>query len=241
VVNGADSAIRPLSRDYTREIEVEVQLAELTAANPQGFESRTALMDPNADDIPRVEALVYFVRDLIGRGDTDGAWRIVGILIRRIDPNMRRFLSRLYGLNSQQKDEIVDDVVALLYAEWLSVEPAHEFWEVRFWVCLKRKLIEIIEKRKRVYANEQSFATNEPGVNTGSIDQIEDAYAVDPAKAVVLKSALECLPDPLRTAFYLYHFVDWPEKAIANHLGVTDRSIRNYLTRARAQLAEWHK
>jgi RNA polymerase sigma factor (sigma-70 family) len=224
-----------------REVDVEMQIGELATATPEVFFASTSKLDANAGDIPRAETLVYFVRELIGLGDTTGAWRIVGTLIRRIDPNMRRFLSRLYGLNSQQKDEIVDDMAALLYAEWLSLEPAHEFWEVRFWVCLKRKLIEIIEKHKRIYANEQPFAAFEPGINADSMDQIEDVYAVDPEQAAIFKSAIECLPDPLRTAFYLYHFVDWPEKSIAKHLGVTDRSVRNYLTRARMRLIEWHK
>ena len=47
---------------------------------------------------------------------------------------------------------------------------------------------------------------------------------------------MQSLPEPIRTAIYLRFWEKWPENSIdparvsiAKHLGVTDRTVRNYL------------
>jgi len=222
---------------------VIADIAVLRAQPPTEFWRRAAITDFRDRDCPRLESLVYLLREFHRRGERDAAWRIIEILERRIAGTVTRYLARIYGLSVDQREEIIDDLVCTLYAEWLSAEPAHEFWEVRFQICLKRKMIDVVERHRRVMENEVSLSKPEDGEEEtpDPLEQMPDYAAMDPQTAAIVMAALDSLEEPQRTAFYLYYAQQWSEESIARYLEVTDRSVRNYLRRAEASLAKWRE
>jgi len=122
----------------------------------------------------------------------------------------------------------------------MSRDPAHEFWEVRFGVCLKRRLIDVITRHRRVAEHEVVLTADEADVGMDDpIERIPDLAALPPEMAAMARLALDSLAEPLRTAFYLYVREGWTEEKIARALNCTSRTVRNYLSRARDRLAAW--
>lgn len=236
------TCLRTLSRNYVREPQVVADIVALRAQPPSEFWRRAAITDFREADCPRLESLVYCLREFQRRGESTEAWRIIEVLERRIAGTITRYLARLY-LSADQREEITDDLVTTLYAEWLSDAPAHEFWEVRFQVCLKRKMIDVATRHRRIATAEVSLSRPESEAEglSDPLEQMPDPTARDPQTAAIVLAALDSLPEPLRSAFYLYHAEQWTEESIARHLGVTSRSVRNYLRRAEQRLAEWHE
>lgn len=232
----------PLSRGYNRENEVLADIAALERLDDDAFWRRASIRDYQQPGCPRLETLVYFVRSCARSGRADEAWRIVEILTRRVTPTITNRLARVYGISRDQVDDLYEDVIGDLYEEWVSDEPAHEFWEVRFSVCLERKVIDAIKRHRRIRENEITLAVvSEEGAAMDPLEQMPDLAALDPEMAATVRAALDSLPEPLRTAFFMAEFGGFTEEAIAEHLGVTSRTIRNYLVRVRKLLEPWRE
>jgi RNA polymerase sigma factor (sigma-70 family) len=234
-----EAGLRPLSRGYTREKAVESDIRRMQALPPGEFWKSAEVADYRAPESARLESLVYWVRQFESEGRIDDAWRVMELLMRRIAVTVGRYLAQVYGLSADQREELRDELATLLYTEWLSLDPAHEFWEARFAVCLKRKLIDVVSRHRRVTSNEVVLTATNEDDHTNVLETIPDEASMSPETAALLMSALDSLDEPQRTAFYLRYHEQWQEEAIAQHLGVTSRSIRNYLRRAEQSLAEW--
>lgn len=233
-------SLRPLKRDYYRERSVVTEIRMLQAAGEVGQKRRFAeSRQPGVYDLSP-EALVYFLREYYQRGDDRVAGDLMEALARRVIPSARKLLFHSHSLTTDQRDQIMEALFAELYQAWLSLEPEDEFWEVRFGVCLKMKLIAVVKKHRRPYQSEQSLTM--PGADGEEYDlseTVKDRQAPTAEQRVMIADALGHLEEPIRTAFYLYHREEWTEERIASHLAVTDRTVRNYLRRAEQRLAEW--
>jgi RNA polymerase sigma factor (sigma-70 family) len=232
--------LRPLSRGYARETAVIADIRELAALPPREFWRRSAITDYEAPGCPRLESLVYWVRAFVQRGDLDSAWRMMDALKRRIDRAVTQYMGRVYGLSRDQREEMADTLVTAFYEEWLSDAPAHEFWEIRFQVCLKRRLMDAVDRHRRTAQREVVLTPPDEEENPSDpLEQRPDLSVMDSETAAIVRAALDSLPEPLRAVFYLYHHDEWTEEDIAGYLGVTSRTVRNYLTRAREMLQVW--
>jgi len=235
--------VRLLSRGYSREPAVEEEIRFLQAQPNAWRQRRLEMLDSGDPRCPHLESLVFWMREYLRQGRADVSWRIADVLIRRVEPTISRYLSKIYGLTRDQRTELAEDLALTLYTEWMSLEPAHEFWEVRFGVCLKRKVIDAIARHRRITQHEVRLAPQEEETNSNEdpMHGIPDEKHLGPEAIVMLKTALDSLPEPLRTAFYLYHHEGWTEESIGKYLAVTSRTVRNYLRRAEHQLAQWHQ
>ena len=168
--------------------------------------------------------------------------RIIEMMTRRVTPIIQSRLSRVYGLSRDHAEDVYEDVITGLYEEWMSGEPTREFWEVRFGVCLDRKVIDAIKRQRRIRENEVALTvTPEEGAAFDVLEQMPDLAALDPETAATVRAALDSLPEPLRTAFYMVEIGRFTEDETAAHLAVTSRTIRNYLARARNNLKAWRE
>lgn len=232
----------PLSRGYTRETTVLADIADLEQLSPDAFWRRAAMRDYQQAGCPKLETLVYLVRSRTRSGRVEDAWRIIDVLTRRVTPTIQNRLARIYGISRDQVEELYEEVIAELYAAWLSDAPSDEFWEVRFGVCLDRKVIDAIKRHRRIREHEIALATvSDDGSPMDPLEQMADLASLDPETSATVKAALDSLPEPLRTAFYMTEVAGFTEEATARHLGVTSRTIRNYLARARKHLAPWRE
>jgi hypothetical protein len=165
-------SIRPLTRArkdsgeaYTREGSVIAQVTRLCGMTDVARrKALTATYDGKDPLRPKEETLVYFVREYDRLGDKNAAWELLETLVGRIPGHVGRELAK-WRLPESEQNECMESLVVELYEAILSHEPGHEFWEVRFWVCLDRRIHAHAEKLQRVRDREvrpaDDFGTEE--------------------------------------------------------------------------------
>lgn len=253
--------VRPLTRTrrdsgaaYHRETEVEAQVQELSRLGERARRERLlsdALAWSDTDRV-REETLVYFAREYDSRGDGETAWKIAETLIGRAAAHVQRKMGR-WRLSPEEAEDCARDLFTALCESLFDRGPAAEFWEVRFWVCLDRRLWNLIEKRQAVIDNEISPADQSDASESESADtdrlfaRIADRNP-GPETQAMMAEALSLLADNERTALFLCYVEGLPEESddperlsAAKVLGVTGRSVRNYLRRAKDKLAQWEQ
>ena len=120
---------------------------------------------------------------------------------------------------------------------------------MRFWVCLDRRLWNLIEKRQtRADSVQAESGESEDGEEREALfSRIADT-APGPETLMQHQGAVARLTDNERMAVYLKFIEGLPEESddpervtVSKLLGVTGRSVRNYLRRAEAKLREWEQ
>ena len=254
VTGAATGAARPLRRlrkdgaPYVREPHVEQRIRALLALPEPARRARLALADRRHADFVGEEVLVYFLRAYRRAGDEAGAWQIAERLTERVAGHVRRHIER-WRLGPDDADDCARDLFAALFAAVFDDEPAGEFWEVRFWVCLDRRLWNLLEKRQAAadLAETGRGAAEEDGAPDGPLLRVPDPK-LGPERVAELGEALALLTENERLAVYLCRVEGWPEESddplrpsAARVLGVTGRSVRNYLKRAENKLRSWEQ
>jgi RNA polymerase sigma factor (sigma-70 family) len=177
------------------------------------------------------EAVVALIRVWIANDDRDGAWMLAERLIAGIQPYVRGVLNRPY-IDADTRDDIAADLACQLYQEWMSADGRHRFWEVRFFHCLKLRLCDAM---RRVRGRQvQATASIEDLPDGVEIEAVESA--VSPEERIDGLALLHRLPGDLHRVYWLKYYEQWTEAAIAAAFGVSSRTIRNWLRRARAML-----
>ncbi len=252
--------VRPLTRvrkdngaAYSREKGVDSQIQELCGLSERSRQQRL-LQTAERGSAERLqeETLVYFLREYDGRGQADTAWHIAEGLVERVAGHVARKLAR-WRLTPEESDDCARDLFAALWESLFSREASAEFWEVRFWVCLDRRLWNLVEKRQAVRDHE--LRPGDSSAEDGDSDAVTDEVSAfgrlvdsgpSPETLAEHKEALALLTGNERLAIYLCRVEGLPEESedpnrmtAAKILGVTGRSVRNYLRRAEAKLHEW--
>jgi RNA polymerase sigma factor (sigma-70 family) len=231
--------LRPLKRDYTRESVVVQDILHLSSLLESEFWRRMTIQDYQDPNCPRLESMVYFIRLFWSRNNQEAAWRMVEKLTKRVTRTIMRYLNGIYDSSWDQREELLDDLIHQLYAEWLSLDESHEFWEVRFGFCLKRKLKDVSERYERDRSKKLPLYSSKDEEREDPITSLPDP-GPDPVSKVMVVEALASLSDPYRTTIFLYVLEGWTEEEIARYFGKTSRTVRNYLMRAKAHLKEWY-
>jgi len=250
-------AVRPLTRArkdsgaaYVREPIVAAQIARLSALPDR--ERRSALIasyDGKDALRPKEETLVYFAREYDRRGDRNTAWALMETLVARIPGHIGREVAK-WRLPEPERDECTESVVVELYDAVRSHEPRDEFWEVRFWVCLDRRIHAHAEKLQRTRDREirpaddfESEGESARGAE-GVFASLADPHA-SPEVMALRKELQSRLSETEWQSVFLKYIEKMPEESgdadkitIARVLGVTGRSVRNYLRRAEKKLLD---
>lgn len=189
---------------------------------------------------------MYALREFAARGDDEAAWEIAQILTERIGGHVARQIAR-WRLSSEDADDCVRDLFAVLFDALFDRSAAAEFWEVRFWVCVDRRLWNLVEKRQATAdaLTEDTDRNDEGDALESRLQRIADD-AAGPEELAQRQAALAILTENERLAVYLkvveglVEESDDPDRmTIARMLGVSGRSVRNYLRRAETKLEEW--
>lgn len=250
--------LRPLTRRrkdgqvYSREARTEEQIQALCALSEPARRGRLAVGDRHAPDFVCEEALVYCLRAYHRAGDDDFAWQIAERLVDRTTGHVRRQIER-WRLSSDDADDCVRDLFTVLLEAVFDNDPAGEFWEVRFWVCLDRRLWNLLEKQQAatdlVRGSGESAASDDADTATGDepLLRVPDSK-LGPDRLAELNEALALLTENERLALFLCRVEGWPEESddparvsAAKVLGVTGRSVRNYLRRAETKLRAYQE
>lgn len=223
---------------YHRETWVEAQLAELRALPSDVLVAR---LEKDACGNYANETLVSVTRALVLAGVPDEARRVLRILADRVRGRTARHLDvwRIHG--REAREDAAQEILRMMLECVLSVQPDQEFWECRFWTCFDRRarsLLRDLHLRDGATLSLDALSQSSPGI-------LRDPADSPPARAEAAE-ALRHLPEPARTAFYLRFYCGYREESgdageatIATILGVSGRSVRNYLRRAGRLLKDW--
>lgn len=185
----------------------------------------------------RPEAVVALLRMWAAQDEMDGAWRLAEILVRGIQPFLRKSLARYAWLSPDAREDLARDLALRLYEEWFAGDGQHAFWEIRFWHCLRLRIIDLLRKG-RVAASDlvpgAELIETMSGVSGGALQQPD----VDRIAALALLAKLD---EPLRRTFVMKHYAQFTDDEIADVMGVSARTIRNWLQRARKSLSEMQR
>ena len=236
-----DSLLLPLQVEgRAREPEVEAQIRAMLRCAPAEFRFRLCLEDRDCIGWAQPETLVGLIRILHRCGEDETAWDIVPVLIKRSAGFLHKKLN-VWRLSPQQKEECLQEIQHQMALELFNAKPGAEFWEVRFWMCLERRLTDIARRHQARADREVSADAPAGDEETGEapLARIEDTKSLPPQTRVEIQEALALLKVDERAAFALYHIEQWSQPEIARHLNVTDRTVRNLLQRAEQRLAQW--
>lgn len=186
----------------------------------------------------RPEAVVALLRVWAARNETDAAWRLAEILVKGIQPFLRKFLAAYDWLGQDAREDLAHDLALRLYEEWFASNGQHAFWEIRFWHCLRLRIIDLLRKGRFAAADllpgdellgMMSVARRDPRRPTHASHQPD-------VERIAALAILARLDEPLRRTFVLKHYAQWTDDEIATEMGVTSRTVRNWLHRARKGL-----
>ncbi len=229
---------------FTIEPHVAAEIAELSSCTGKRLVAALGSTDRRVYE----ETLVYFLRREHEAGDAVACSAIASQLTKRVSPKLAK-LTRLWRLSypADLAEDVIDEILTELYEQLFSGASTVAFWEIRFWVCFNRLAINVLRRRR--------FELDQIAADQG--DESDDEYlAVEslPAKAefdhpetaALLSDALAKLSQPVRTAFLLKHWSGHVEEStspdepsIAKLMGVSGRTVRNYLARAAKELETW--
>ncbi len=235
------SPLHPLqTQGRFRDAHIERQATSLLNSNPREQWRQVAVTNREAEEWVQEEALVCLLRTYQRRGETDNAWRLAEVLLQRTVPFLNRHIS-VWHLPPHYVEECIRDTQEQLLNDMFNLSAKAEFWEIRFWLCLKRRLLNVIQHYKRITEAEfhptDTLEDGEQGED--SISRIPDSKSLPLANRALIADALAQLKEQERIAFTLFHSEDWGQQEIAERLGVSERTVRNLLTRAEKRLAEW--
>jgi RNA polymerase sigma factor (sigma-70 family) len=128
---------------------------------------------------------------------------------------------------------------------WIALQsdaPGNEFWEIGFWMCLKRRAMNALEQFRRVAFAEvhATFGSDDSDQETSLLDLLPDKSIEDVQRRIEMQEALNRLPADQRQALHLFYREQWSQQQIAQRFGVADRTIRNWLSAAIRSLRAYY-
>lgn len=179
------------------------------------------------------EALVVVFRACRARGLGSLQEEVMRELSKRIAPFVRAQLARLGIRNPEQREDVEQELAVLVFRALKDTGATGEFWEVRFWPCLKRRFVDVCRKLKRstVGASEGTPLEEFPDLSgDGGLDS--------PERAAALRWAMGQLA-PAQRAVVVWSVVErWTEAEIARMIGKSERTVRSIRTTALQKLRD---
>jgi len=249
--------IRPLTRSnqagnlYRRSEQVEQQIQDLASLPDDDLVTHAYSQDKNSPEYIQEESLVYWIREYFHRGDSQRAGELAEILLGRC---ARWIQSKLRTLEPDLASQAEQDVVSQLFNDIFDIETNRgDFLQVRFWLTLERRIINVFKKYVRDANRTEPLAAPYEDSDPHDDDVAKGVDAREPTLTVstieqreLIRDALASIDEPFRTAFVLYHYHDWPTESksagvltISSYFKKDPRTIRNWLRRAEQALSEW--
>lgn len=240
---GTEPLLSPLhsmqAEGRQREPHVEKQGRELLRLPRAEFWRRARIADRTASEWVQEEALVVVLRVWNRQGDAD-AWNIAQLLVERV----AGFITRHTGawhLPPHHLEQCLEELHSQMLCDLLDTSRSAEFWEVRFWLCLKRRLLNCVQHYRLLSQRELLPVPleDESGQTEDYFERLAAPSTLTAHQRVEAREALAQLPENERIAFVLYHYEGWGQEQIAEYMQCDSRTVRNRLTRARTYLEAW--
>ncbi len=252
------SSPQPLTRRnaggqvYQRLAVVDRQISEALGLDDAELRSRLEVRDEESPAFLKEESLVYLIRHYHRSGNREFVNDLAECLLRRcanwIDGKLR-------GLRTDLREEGNSGVVAEVFGRLLDLDSDRgDFLQVRFWMAIERITVDVFRKQVNLFDTESSGDYDLPTIDgltqrgavvvpTTSASRPIEWEAID---NILIEAALHQLEEPIRSAYLLRHYKDWPiedkdpaVQTISRHFGKTPRTIRNWLSKAEEILEPW--
>ena len=230
-----ETPLRPLTGDRYRTSEVEAQIRWILAMPFSEACLRVSEKDASGNPLIKEEALVYLLRDYNRRHCAREAGKIAQTLLDRSAHRIARWVQRgLPNASSVHCEQCLEEIQTQMWVALQSDSPGCEFWEVAFWMCLKRRAMNCLDQFRRIAFSEVHpvLASDETDQSTSVLDLMPDHSIEDVQARIEMQEAVNRLPADQRQALHLFYREQWSQQQIAEQFGVADRTIRNWLTAA---------
>lgn len=226
---------------YARTARVQREIVAMLKLGPDGvLASVGSLTD---------ETLVHLIRERRSARDWEAARRLSSVLLERCRSVL---LSTLSSLQPEVREEAIRTVIEQLFERISALDDERgDFYEVRFGMALKRLTTSAFRRCVLTIAHHRRMEQDTSAELIDSRDAPFDPHQW-PEDAVSFadgKKGLEAIKDERhRIAFTLYAMQEMPIESddpematISRYFGVSSRTIRNWLDRAEADLAQWRR
>jgi RNA polymerase sigma factor (sigma-70 family) len=235
--------LRPLSGGRYRTAEVEAQVKWVQSIPFTEACLRITERDGSGAPLIKEEALVYLLRDFQRRGCAREAGKTAQTLLERSAPRIAKWVQRgLPNAANVHCEQCLEEIQNQMWIALQSDSRGCEFWEVAFWMCLKRRAMNCLDQFRRVAYVEvhPTLTSDESDQETSLLEMLPDRSIEDVQARIEMQEALNRLPADQRQALHLFYREQWSQQQIAEQFGVADRTIRNWLTAAIKSLRSYY-
>lgn len=199
----------------------------------------------------RAETLLYFVCTGHDTGDTDIYWAAFEALVKAATPMISGRMRRLYGISD---DDLLDHQQLIFESLLKSVErkdPGLEYGLRRFSSYLVLRSIDAMRSRHHPWARNLELALQkvdqhydsegkliEPDGDPPDVEFEHEARALAREELDALQRRLAHLPKKAVEAFLLSRVLQRTQPQIAQQLGVSDRTVREWIGKVAKALGE---
>jgi len=244
---------------YQRPAVVDKQIQEALRLDSEELRRRLEVTDEVSPDFLKEESLVYLIRHYHKAEDQRSVKELSDFLLSRCATYIN---GQLYSLGDDAAKEGYLDVVAQLFSRIFDLGSNRgDFLQVRFWIVLKRLTVQVFRKQSKQlklglncfpltslegYNGEDTDAETRRGGMLAPAIVTSRSIESEVIEKDLIQAALSQLKEPLRSAYLLRHYEEWPiedqdptVRTISRHFNKTPRTIRNWLARAEECLAAW--
>ena len=164
---GTTASLRPLTGGRYRTNEVEEQINWVLAMPAAEAGRRISETDGVDGPLLKEEALVYLLREYQRRCRPLEAGSVAQALLLRSAPRIARWVQ--HGMPHAAEvhcEQCVEEIQTQMWVALQSDSPGCEFWEVAFWMCLKRRAMNSLDQFRRV-----AYAEVHPTIVSDETDQ----------------------------------------------------------------------
>ncbi len=247
-------AVEPLtqrsSRDgkvYHRVAEVETQLEGVEALDWPDLVDRLSVKSRSSPRYLREETLVYLCRRAHARGTSSDVSSLYRLLLARIQPGVE---SKLSGLDEHRREGAAEAVRNALAGRIFDLSTNRgDFLQVIFFQGLTALILTEVARQRKEQERERRSVSLDAASDADESEasapmEAEVAQRVNrnaPDRAAAIHQGLALIKDDRhRMAFVLRYHERLPVAEVAARMGVTPRTILNWLTAAQAILVAAH-
>ena len=236
---------------YRRQAVVDRQIREALKLDHKELRRRSEIRDEESPDYLKEESLVYLIRHYHKVGNQ----RVVNDLSKSLlyHRSAKYIYKRLGSLRGDLRDEGYSNVVAELFSRIIDLRSDRgDFLQIRFGLCLKRLTVQVFRKQ----LNQLKLERNSIPLTSLEGYDVEETNPLVRPRSIeleviekdLIRAALSQLKEPLRSAYLLRYYENWPiedqdpnVQTISRHFNKTPRTIRNWFTEAEKCLEAWRE
>lgn len=239
-------AIEPLTRgNYKRLPAIELLIREIIVLESTGLIARARQQNKTSPEFLPPEVLVYFFRRAHKLGDKSVRDSLLSELANRCAQHLQ---GKMAGFSPALQDDMRQEVINKVIEDLLNPDDRSDFAQVCFWRYFKYKYLDVCDrhnKDRNVESLDAGWDSDREEQSETKLYKLPD-HRLSPEQYVFLKNALESLPSDLRKLFFLAHYLKIQvesknpnEITLSKHFGVTGRTIRTRLGKAKEYLTRY--